>query len=93
MENVYAAMASKIVAEQAKIIGPVAYAQASKVVGLAFDKTTNAATIQGNGAAVVDELVKQYKLFFGDIAVEVSREAVGDLKFQLKPEELPVVLK
>ncbi len=92
-EDVYATMATKIVAEQSKIIGPIAYTQASKVPGLVIDKDTHVAIVQGDGIQVVDELVHQYKLFFGDIAVEVSKEAIGNLKFSMAADRLPNSLK
>jgi hypothetical protein len=91
--NVYAMMATKIIAEQSKIIGPVAYSQAGKVPGLIVDKSTHSATIQGDGAHVLDSLVGQYKLFFGDVAVEVSKEAVGNLRSSLTPEKVPSLLR
>jgi len=92
-EDIYATMATKIVAEQSKIIGPIAYTQAAKVPGLNIDKATHVASIQGNGSQIVDDLVKQYRMFFGDIAVEVSKEAIGNLKFSVASDQLPASLK
>jgi hypothetical protein len=93
MEDVYAAMATRIVAEQAKVIGPISYAQANKVPGLSVNRQTGAATIVGDGAHIIDELVGQYKVLFGNIAVEVSREAVGNLRLNVSPDRLPNLLK
>lgn len=93
MENVYVTMASKIVAEQSKIIGPVAYTEASKVAGLKVDKPSKTVIIIGDGEQTVNALVEQYRRFFGNAAVEVSKQAVGDLKFSVTPDHLPLSLR
>lgn len=93
MENVYATMVLRIVAEQAKVIGPIAYAQANQVPGLAVDGKTHAVMISGDGPKVVDALIEQYKNLFGNLALEVCKEAVGKLRFSVNTNQLPQLLK
>jgi len=42
---------------------------------------------------VIDGLVEVYKALFGQISVEVCKEAVGRLAQQLSPEQMPASLR
>jgi hypothetical protein len=86
-------MVLSIIDEQEKLIGPIAYQQAATVPGLDVDKAHHTATIEGDAPKVITELVERYKNFFGNVAVDVCKEAVGNLKFSLPPEQLPAVLR
>lgn len=92
-EDIYAVMVLSIIDEQEKLIGPIAYQQAATVPGLVVDKAHHTATIEGDAPKVITELVERYKNFFGNVAVDVCKEAVGNLKFSLPPEQLPAVLR
>ncbi len=92
-QNIYAAMAQEIIAQQAKIIGPLAHQQARQVQGLSIDDQSLKVAIEGDGKQALEELVKQYEDFFGKAAVEVCKEAVGDLRFAVSPEMLPESLR
>jgi hypothetical protein len=91
--DVYAMMVLTIIDEQEKLIGPIAYQQAATVPGLVVNKSAHTASIQGDAPEVITQLVERYKAFFGNVAVDVCKEAVGHLKFSLPPEQLPAVLR
>lgn len=91
--DVYTQIVERIIKSQEAIIGPVAIEQAHLVHNLNVDSDTHKITIEGNSAQVVEDLVKQYRNLFGQISVEVSKEAVGSLASQLPPNGLPTVLK
>ncbi|HSX05401.1 MAG TPA: hypothetical protein VLF69_02960 [Candidatus Saccharimonadales bacterium] len=91
--DVYAVMALSIIDEQEKLIGPVAYQQAATVPGLSVDKHAHTASIKGDELTVLNELIERYKEFFGNVAVDVCKEAVGNLKFSLPPDQLPAALR
>jgi hypothetical protein len=92
-QNIYSEMATRIVLEQEKIIGPVAYSQAETVPTLAVDRKGRTVTVTGNGSEAIDKLIQSYKDFFGIAAVEVCKEAVGNTRFRLQPNEMPQLLK
>ncbi|HEY1835535.1 MAG TPA: hypothetical protein VGG13_01815 [Candidatus Saccharimonadales bacterium] len=92
-QNIYSEMATRIITEQEKIIGPVAYLQADTIPGLIVNRKSRTVTVPGNGAATIDSLVQSYKEFFGNAAVEVSKKAVGNLRFNLQPGQLPQSLR
>lgn len=91
--SIYATIVEKIIAQQQLIIGPVAIQQAENVEGLLIDKESHAVTLQGNEKQIVDALISQYQELFGQIAVEVSKEAVAKVVASLAPEQLPELLK
>lgn len=91
--DVYVQIAQKIIAQQETIIGPVAVERAKSVSGMSVDWANHTVTISGNGSKVIDDLVEQYKLLFGQISVEVCKEAVGRLAQQLSPEQMPASLR
>ena len=91
--DVYAQIAERIIKSQEAIIGPVAVEQAHLVHNLNVDWEAHKITIDGNSAKVIDDLVQQYQNLFGQISVEVSKEAVGSLASQLPPNGLPSLLK
>jgi nitric oxide reductase large subunit len=91
--SVYADIAAKIIAQQETVIGPVAIEQAKQVKGLSLDWSKKSVSISGNESKVIDELVDQYKTLFGQISVEVCKEAVGRLAQQLSPDQMPASLR
>ncbi len=91
--DLYAQIAAKIIERQETIIGLVAIEQARHVAGLEVDWEAQKVTIVGDKRAVIDRLVKRYKQLFGQIAVEVCKEAVAKLVAQLPPDQLPETLK
>ena len=91
--DVYAKIAVKIIASQEAIIGPVAIEQAQRVSGLVVDWNEHKVSVKGDEADVIDMLVEQYKELFGQVSVEVSKEAAATLISQLPAGKLPQTLK
>lgn len=91
--DVYSQLAEQIISHQEDIIGPVAIEQAKSISGLELDWPNKKITITGSPMKVIDELVAQYKVLFGQISVEVCKEAVGRLAQQISPEQMPASLR
>lgn len=91
--DVYAQIAQKIIEQQETIIGPVAVQQAQQVSGMSVNWDDHSVSISGDEKQAVDDLIEQYKDLFGQIAVEVSKEAVASISNKLTAEELPDLLK
>ena len=87
--DTYVQMAERIIKQQEGIIGPVAIEQAKRVANLSVDWKNHSVSIKGDGAKVIDKLVEQYKELFGQISVEVCKEAAGPLVSKLSDEQLP----
>ncbi len=91
--DMYAQIAEKIIESQEAIIGPVAIEQAEQVPNLKVDWANHKVMISGQGAHVIDILVGRYQNLFGQISVEVCKEAAHSLIADLKPDQLPTTLK
>lgn len=92
-ENVYTEICSQIVKEQEQIIGSLAVEQAQQVEGLTIDPVTYRCSVTGDGSKVIDELIEQYRDFFGHAAVEVCKEAAAKFLSKLPTDELPASLR
>ena len=92
--SVYDQIAEKIISRQEAIIGPVAVEQASHVSGLTLDWDHKDVRVEGDGSNVINELVKVYRELFGQMSVEVCKEAAAPLLTQLPAgQELPEALR
>lgn len=91
--DLYAKIVVKIIEQQEAIIGPVAVEQAQLVNGLTLDWPNHQVTLSGDGVSVVDKLVAQYKTLFGQISVEVCREAAAKLLPELPAAQQPKSLQ
>ncbi|HSW85509.1 MAG TPA: hypothetical protein VLF79_02770 [Candidatus Saccharimonadales bacterium] len=91
--DIYAQIVVKIIKSQEAIIGPVAIEQAQRIPHIKLDWPHEKVSIDGDEAKAVDALVDVYKELFGQISVEVSKEAASGLLGQLKSAELPEALK
>lgn len=91
--DIYSQIAVKIIAGQEAIIGPVAIEQAQQVKGLAIDWPKHEVTITGEKVSVIEDLIKKYRELFGQISVEVSKQAAAPLMNQLPANGLPETLK
>jgi hypothetical protein len=91
--DVYAQIAVKIIKSQEAIIGPVAAEQAQRVPNLKVNWENKEIAIEGDEAKAIDALVEVYKELFGQISVEVSKEAASSLVGQLPAGQLPEALK
>lgn len=88
-------IATKIIHEQELIIGPVAWSQARKVVGINFtdEKSGNVTIEKANGKLVIDGLVSQFEHLFGLASREVCRDAVASLIADMEPSDIPSSLR
>ena len=91
--DLYDKIAEKIIASQETIIGPVAIEQAEQVAGIKLDWSKHEVTLTGDESKIIDQLIDVYRELFGQISVEVSKEAVANLVTQLPPGDLPEALK
>lgn len=91
--DVYAQIVESIIRHQEAIIGPVAVEQAEHVAGLQIDWAQHQVNVTGDPVSVIDNLVQAYKNLFGQISVEVSKEAAGALLGRLEAGRLPQTLK
>lgn len=91
--DVYSQIAAKIISGQETIIGPVAIEQAKRVSGISLDWDKHQVAIEGDEVKVIDNLIEVYKELFGQISVEVSKEAAATLLGRLSPAEVPETLK
>ena len=92
-DNIYLQIVKSIIEHQESIIGPVAIERAKAVEGLSLDWPSKKVEIKGNPMNVIDQLVEQYKSLFGQISVEVCKEAVGRLAQQMAPDQIPASLR
>ena len=86
----------RIIKEQELIIGPVAWSEARKVVGLIIvDQKKYEVNLENSGKekGIIDQLVARYERLFGRASHEVCREAVSGIIVDLKPEEVPASLR
>ena len=91
--DVYVEIARKIIEQQELIIGPVAIEQAKRVQNLSVDWPKHVITISGNESAAIDDLVHQYEKLFGQISVEVCRDATQSLVAKLPADKQPKTLR
>lgn len=91
--DVYEQIVIKIIKSQEVIIGPIAIEQAQQIPHLSIDWEAKKIDIAGNEAEAVDALVAAYRQLFGQISVEVSREAAASLVGKLPANALPEALK
>ncbi len=93
MDDVYSKIVLEIVEEQSQIIGPIAVERANAVEGLKLDWKSKSVELLADPRSVIDRLVEQYKQLFGQISVEVCREAVGKVASTLPHDQLPKSLQ
>lgn len=91
--DIFAAIVDKIIKEQERIIGPIAWEEARKVEGLIINKTRDSFELQGDKKKIIDMLVKQYSRLFGQVSEEVCKEAVKDLLNLLPETKIPHSLR
>lgn len=91
--DVYEQIAVKIISGQEAIIGPVAVEQAQRVSHIKVDWAEKEVAIDGNKVKVIEDLINKYKELFGQISVEVSKQAAAGLMAQLPADSLPALLK
>jgi predicted P-loop ATPase/GTPase len=90
--DTYSQIVKTIIEHQEAIIGPIAVEQAEAIPGLNVDWASHKVSVGGDGAKIVDTLIKQYKELFGQISVEVCREAASPFMNKLPADKLPKML-
>jgi hypothetical protein len=92
--DTYEKIIVKIIQAQEAIIGPVAIERARQVKGLnVADWSKQEVEVTGDEEKIVSDLINVYKELFGQISVEVSKEAAGALTSELPAGHVPVALK
>ena len=92
--DIFAQIATRIIKQQALIIGPLAWNEARKVQGLTATDTTGEVLLAGTDKKqIIDTLVSRFDRLFGRASHEVSREAVVGLLADLQPTDIPQSLK
>jgi len=85
---------AKIIKEQELIIGPLAWDEARKVLGLkVMNQSASELILEGDEKGIIDGLVARYDRLFGRASHEVSREAVARLLADLTPTDVPMSLR
>jgi len=87
--DIFARLAVNIIKEQESIIGPVALEQARKVPGLKLDFQKKEVAFDGNGKEILEKLVEQYKVIFGQASVEVCKDAVRNIISEVPKDQIP----
>lgn len=84
----------RIIKEQELIMGPVAWEEAKKVNGFkVINQQSGEVSFEGDPKDVLDRLVAQYSRLFGQVSVEVCKEAVQDLLVELPQDQIPTSLQ
>lgn len=90
--DIFEQAAEKIIEEQEKIIGPIAFEQAKKVPGLSVDLQKHEVKIEGDQKEILQKLVEQYQHLFGRASVEVCKDAVKDIIKQAPSNKIPSLI-
>jgi len=90
--NISTAILNAIITAQAKIVGPLAWEQASLILGIQI-LPNHSAVLQGKPQRVLKELVSHYEKLFGRGAREVCREAAQPFVTDETKEFLPSILR
>lgn len=92
-DNIFNKIAEKIIVEQETIIGPLAIEQAKRVKGLTIDWSHHLVSFKGNESEIINDLVENYRDFFGQVSVQVCRQAAQKLISQLPLNQQPTLLR
>lgn len=92
--TIYDQITTRIIKEQALIIGPIAWEEAKKVAGFHIvDQKSGEVRLDGDPKEVLNKLVAQYSRLFGQVSAEVCKEAVQDLIAELPKDQVPSSLE
>ena len=91
--DIFAQLVERIIAEQERIIGPIALEQARKVAGLTVDWQKHAIQFSGDKTDIVEKLVEQYQGLFGQASVEACKESVQAILFKVPEDQIPPLLR
>lgn len=88
----YSEVVFKIVREQEMVVGPLAIDLARNVNGLKVNNR-NEFSIEGDPKLALHELLMQYKKLFGELSLQVSKNALKDNIKNFQKGELPEILQ
>ncbi|HMQ01859.1 MAG TPA: hypothetical protein PKD79_02190 [Candidatus Doudnabacteria bacterium] len=92
--SIFDQISVRIIKEQELLIGPLAWTEAKKVIGLQIiDQQKGQVRFEGDPKEVLSRLVGQYSRLFGRASTEVCRQAVQDLIVEIPKEQVPEVLQ
>ncbi len=92
-DNIYNEIALSIIKNQESIIGPIAIERARNVAGLEVNWKDESVHITGEPMSTIDNLVEQYRVLFGQLSIEVCKEAASRFRAQLDMMQLPASLR
>lgn len=85
---------TEIIKRQVRVAGQLAWQEVKKVQGIAIaNEASVSVSITGDPKTTIDQLLSNYRSLFGDIAVEVSKNAVYYLVAELPIDQVPTSLK
>lgn len=94
LEQLFNQILTEIIKRQVRITGNLAWQEVRKIPNILIsDEATVKISITDNPKQAIDQLLQRYKNFFGDLAVQVSKNAVYSLTIKLPPEEVPESLR
>ena len=82
-----------IVSNQRSIIGPMAIAEANKVIGLQISPDLQTITVNGDSKEILINLVHQYERLFGQASVEACKDSVKEILPEISVKDIPDFLK
>jgi|GEM_PF-327927 len=88
--STFSQLAKRIIEEQERIVGPLAWQEARRVKGLNIDPETRAITFGQTPQTVIEHLLDHYETIFGRSAREACRGIVNQFIAQLPPEQQSV---
>ena len=91
--SIFVTIVQRIIKEQELVIGPLAWEEAQKVKGLKVDRKKDQVVFEDKEVAVIERLVKQYERLFGRASVEVCKDAVKDIVYDMPKDQVPAILK
>lgn len=93
MQNsIYEQIVVAIIKQQESIIGPMSLKWANKVEGMSINWQSKSVTFNTDPTEAVDALVHQYEALFGQLSVDVCKEAAAYYVPQLDPLSVPKLL-
>lgn len=92
--NTLATVAIRIIKEQERVIGPLAWSEAMKVRGLRIDRSQGQVDFaDADQKQAIDRLVSQYARLFGRASEDVCRAAVAGIIAEFAPADVPTSLR
>lgn len=91
--DIFAEIVEQIIKEQEGVIGPIAIEQAKRVKGLTIDWSHHSVSFKGDETKIINNLVENYRDFFGQVSVQVCRQATKNLISLLPINQQPTLLQ